>query len=211
MSISTPSQHNIKQDRADWEQQYTTGAWAHLNNRCELARYRVVSGFIHAEARPVSLLDLGCGEGVMLRHLDLDRIEHYTGLDVAQAALDKIKPRRSQDDYVCATLENFLPRRQWDVILFNEVLYYTFDPVASLRRFESVLKPGGWFIISMHRKIKPWAANNRCLRKVRRYLRDEDYEMLDAVELRKLESSAAWEIFYVRPSAVKQGRRDCEL
>lgn len=199
MSNENSTAQNVKQDRADWEQQYSSGAWAHLNDRHELARYRVVAGYIHAEPRAVSLLDVGCGEGVMLRHLDLDRIECYSGMDVAQAALDRITPRRGQDEYLCSTLENFKPHRQWDVILFNEVLYYTFDPVASLPRFESMLKPGGWFVISMHRKAKPWAANNRCIRQVRRHFHAAQYEIMDAVELRKLESGAVWELFQVRP------------
>jgi len=98
-----------------------------------------------------------------------------------------------------STLEKFKPHRQWDVILFNEVLYYTINPVASLPRFESMLKPAGWFVISMHRKAKPWAANNRCIRQVRRHLHAAQYEIMDAVELRKLESGAVSELFQVRP------------
>ena len=203
MSDNRASGVRIRENREIWEKEYASGQWALLRDQYELARYRVVAGFIQAGGQPVSLLDIGCGEGVILHHLELQRITRYTGLDVAQAALDRISLRRPEDEYVCSTLEEFGPKQCWDVILFNEVLYYTFDPVAQLRRLESALNPGGWFVISMHRKSNPLATNNRCIRRVRNHLRDANYDVMDAVELRKLEKGTAWQVFMVRPPGAR--------
>lgn len=199
MSDERTSGVRVRENRETWEKEYASGQWSMLHDQYELARYRIVAGFIQAGGQPVSLLDIGCGEGVILRHLELQGITRYTGLDVAQAALDRITPRRPEDEHVCSTLEEFEPKQRWDVILFNEVLYYTFDPVAQLKRLESALNPGGWFVISMHRKSNPLATNNRCIRQVRSHLREASYEVMDAVELRKLERGTAWQVFMVRP------------
>jgi SAM-dependent methyltransferase len=194
-----PQPIKVKQERSVWENNYTNGQWECLRGKQEFAHYTVVAGYIQREKRPVSLLDIGCGEGVILHYLNLDLIKQYTGLDVAQAALDKISPRRKQDDYICSSLENYRPDRGWDVILFNEVLYYTFDPVKHLKQFETALNAGGFYVISMFRKNNPFATNNRCIRRVRRHLREASYQIEDAVQVSKLYGSASWQMWLVRP------------
>src|ERR1700728_4128306 len=126
----------IKQDKASWEAAYRQGVWDSLCSDSEYAHNLMVGGFIRRRTTPYSLLDVGCGSGVILRYLDLTLVTQYTGVDLAQAALDRIEPKRMQDCYVCSSLEQFKPVEKWDVILFNEVLYYTHDPVAQLARFE---------------------------------------------------------------------------
>ena len=191
----------VKQDRAAWEQEYQEGKWENLANSPDFARYKVIAGWIHSFGPSMSLLDVGCGHGVMLQHLDLERIGQFTGLDIAQSALDAIQPKRPQDRYVCGPIEEFKPSQTWDVILFNEVLYYLHDPVAPLRQFEKCLSPKGFFVISMHKKSNPLAFNNKCLRKVRRFVHSSGYEMLDGVEICRLASKTAWELLKVRPLA----------
>jgi 2-polyprenyl-3-methyl-5-hydroxy-6-metoxy-1,4-benzoquinol methylase len=188
-----------KQEKGHWEDEYENGLWKRLHGSQEFARYTLVSGYIQKSGRQVSLLDIGCGEGVILKHLDLGMIGNYTGVDIARTALDKITPRRGQDRYICSSLENYSPDAQWDVILFNEVLYYTSDPVAQLKKFEHSLKKDGCYVISMYRKKNPLAYNNRCIRNVWRYIKFARYTVDDSVELAKIDGSAAWQVFIVRP------------
>jgi 2-polyprenyl-3-methyl-5-hydroxy-6-metoxy-1,4-benzoquinol methylase len=191
----------IKQDKASWEQAYQQGQWDRLASDGEYAHNLVVGGFIRRRPKPYSLLDVGCGSGVILRYLDLAMVTRYTGVDLAQAALDRIEIKRPQDRYVCSSLEEFHPEEKWDVILFNEVLYYTHDPVAHLRKFEPCLHPGGSFVVSMHKQSSPWAYNNRCIRQVLHYLRQARYSMIEAVEVRKILPGTRWQVFLVQPPA----------
>jgi 2-polyprenyl-3-methyl-5-hydroxy-6-metoxy-1,4-benzoquinol methylase len=190
---------NVKQDKSSWEQAYQSGVWTSLLSDGERAHYSVVADFIQRRAKPGSLLDVGSGEGVILKYLNLDLIAQYTAVDLTQTALDRISPRRPQDKYICSSLEEFAPQDKWDVILFNEVLYYTHDPVAEMRRFENCLRPDGYFVISMHKKSSPLAYNNRCIRRVRAYFARAAYEIIDAVEISKLQVTARWQVFLVRP------------
>src|SRR6266567_1482537 len=184
----------IKQDKGDWEVQYQTGEWNRLCSDQEFTRYKVLAGYIEKCGRNVSLFDVGCGEGVILKHLNLDLVDKYTGLDLAQAALERISPKREQDNYVCSSLEEYRPSETWDVILFNEILYYTDDPVAQLRRFEKSLKQGGFFLVSMHRKRNPLAYNNRCIRRLRNYFKEALYLVEDAVEISKIYQPVSWQV-----------------
>jgi trans-aconitate methyltransferase len=190
---------DAKQERVEWEAEYQRGLWSRLQGSQEYARYRLVSGFIQPDAKPIKLLDVGCGEGVILKHLDLGRIEQYTGVDLAQAALDQITPKRPQDRHVRSSVEDYMPADKWDVILFNEVLYYTSDPVSQLKRFEGSLTAGGCFVISMYRKRNPLSWNNRCIRRIQQYLGSAGYSVDHAVELVKLPQRISWVVLVARP------------
>ena len=84
---------------------------------------------------PISLLDVGCGEGLILRFCDREWLVNYTGLDISQTALDRIKTLLPTDRLICSPLEEFSTDQRFDVILFNEVLYYMSDPKSHLKKF----------------------------------------------------------------------------
>jgi SAM-dependent methyltransferase len=190
---------DIKQSKSDWEQEYKNGCWQYLYDRGESPRYAVVADLIRRHPGPISLLDVGGGEGVILKYLQLENVRRYVGLDLAQTALDRIVPRRSQDRYICSSLEAYAPDETWDVVLFGEVLYYMNDPVEELRKFESSLKDDGFFVVSMHQKRKWYAYGNRCTRQLKRYFAAH-YTVLEQVDIiRHDNGSVAWKMFAVSP------------
>jgi predicted TPR repeat methyltransferase len=189
----------VVQSRDRWENEYESGAWSRLHSSHEFAHYTLVASYLQRHGRPFRLLDVGCGEGVILKFLNRSLVESYTGVDIAQAALDKIPLKRSQDRMICSQLETYSPEGRWDVILFNEVLYYTADPVAQFRKFSGSLNANGFYVISMFKKRNPFAWNNRCIRRIQRHLHEEKYRIDDAVRLAKSDNSATWEIMVVRP------------
>jgi len=188
------------QDKEKWERDYKSGVWDRLTDNKDSIHCKIVASYVQKKGTKQSVLDAGCGAGGILKHLDLNLIDKYTGVDIAQTALDKIAPKRSQDEYICSSLEDYIPNGQWDVILFNEVLYYMSDPVAQIRRFENSLKPEGFFVIAMYKKKRYFSWNDRCVRRLRRYMQQASYAFDDAIELSNIDGSAAWEIFRVRPS-----------
>jgi len=99
-------------------------------------------------------------------------------------------------------VEDYVPDEKWDVILFNEVLYYTFDPVLVLSKFEKALTPGGTFVISMYKRRNLFAYNNRCIRRLQGYFHRAGYAILEAAEVKRLRELTAWQIFVVRPAKI---------
>lgn len=189
----------IRQDRGAWEKEYQDGSWEFLSDENESIRYTVLARYIAKQQRPIRLCDVGCGPGIILRHLDMNLIAKYTGLDFVQESLDRIDPKRSQDRYICSSLEEYVPDDKWDVILFNEVLYYMDDPVKEMRKFEAALSKGGIFIVSMHKKDRWLAYGDRCIRRVRSYFKEAHYDIQDAVELKRIYDHVSWTIYVVRP------------
>lgn len=191
-------------DKQLWERQYESGRWDYLAGDQEYFRYALIGSFLRRQQRPLRILDIGCGEGVLLRHLNSALVAGYTGLDLAQAALDQFHPKRDGHQYLCGSLEDFAPSEKWDAIVFNEVLYYTRDPVAQLRKFETSLNPGGIMIVSIYRKPNLWASNNRCARRVKKYFMEANYGIVEALEISKVRQKMTWEIYVVKPPAVRQ-------
>lgn len=195
----TTSVIEIKQSQSAWEQEYQNGQWQFLYGRSESSRYAVVADLIRRHPGPISLLDIGGGEGVILRYLELENVRRYVALDIAQTALDRIVPKRPQDRCICSSLEAYVPDEKFDVVLFGEVLYYLHDPVQQLRKFESSLNDDGFFVVSMHQKRQWYAYGNRCTRQLQRCF-DTHYTVLDQVELiRHEQGSLSWKMFAVAP------------
>ena len=147
---ATGKWHVFEYEKPRWDTEYLSDKWTYLRGIQELSRYSVVVGyarFLHPEG---SVLDLGCGEGILQERLGSTNYRRYLGVDVSQAAIELARSRQNENTgFVCADVATFVPDAPFDVIVFNEVLYYLDDPVGVMRHYERHLKPGGIFILSM--------------------------------------------------------------
>jgi 2-polyprenyl-3-methyl-5-hydroxy-6-metoxy-1,4-benzoquinol methylase len=69
------------------------------------------------------VLDAGCGEGLLLDCLALDRFT-YTGCDLSPTAIERARKRHNTANLVACSSDAFEPARgeQYDAIVLNEVL-----------------------------------------------------------------------------------------
>ena len=144
------------------------------------------------------MLDLGCGEGTLLEQLPLAGGVTYVGVDLAQVAIDvavtKIRDE-SRERFVCADLCTFeTPAGSaFDVIVFNEVLYYFADPVSLVQRYRASLATGGLVIVSVfHENERCWKAINQSLAS----------ECLQTTVVHELSSGKSWYlgVYQARPT-----------
>jgi trans-aconitate methyltransferase len=142
---------------AVWDDQYQSGQWDFLHSAEELGHYMVIAGYTFLtgplDRRP-SILDAGCGSGRLLAVFKGLGFASYTGLDCSaealrQAAVIPVDNTR----FVVADLEAWEPdqEQRYDVIIFNESLYYLRRPTKVLQRFGGWVVPGGMLIVSMYR------------------------------------------------------------
>ncbi len=130
-----------------WEHQYQTGHWDFLHTLGELGRFSVLVGYLH-ELKPIgAVLDIGCGEGLLFKRLQTTSCPQYLGLDISAAAIEKARAMGT-GPFICTDAEHFVPTDTYDVIIFNESLYYFLDPVATVVRYTSALRPDGIMIVS---------------------------------------------------------------
>lgn len=109
-----------------------------------------------------SVLDVGCGGGSLALEMAKNGMTRYLGLDISnvtiERARDTLRARLPSGDisfsFEVADLTCFAPAaelRSFDLIVFNEVLYYlrVEVAVAQVIRYAQWLKPGGLICISM--------------------------------------------------------------
>ena len=148
---------------ADSEQRYATGRWNYLGDVSEMHRYSVIAGCA-SYFRPgaIDVLDVGCGAGVLQLRLACAR---YVGVDLNASAIAQAKGREGPTvQFLCAPVEAYAVPGRFDVIVFNESLYYMPDPLAILQRHLQHLKPGGIVVICMFQTYlarKIWQAIDR--------------------------------------------------
>jgi 2-polyprenyl-3-methyl-5-hydroxy-6-metoxy-1,4-benzoquinol methylase len=132
------------------DSEYARGSWDYLRGSSELPRFSVVAGYCHHFKPGGSILEIGCGEGILQERLDPAKYSRYLGVDLSSEAIQRAS--RNQDSktrFASADARSFRPEERYDAIVFNEVLEYFEDPLRILERYEPFLQPGGVFIVSM--------------------------------------------------------------
>lgn len=132
--------------RSLWEQQYGSGHWDFLHALAELGRFSVAIGYIRELKPEGAVLDVGCGEGLLYKRLQ-PRSSPYLGIDISESAIDKARASGG-GTFVSADAEQFVGNDTYDVIVFNESLYYFTDPVRTVARYARSLRPDGIIIVS---------------------------------------------------------------
>lgn len=142
----------VVQDTAAWDAQFKAGTWDYMTDpdkRETLIRIAEKCRELAAR-RPVTLLDVGCGNGGLARLLkDTPAITYY-GSDISEEAIAAARSLHPAGKFSVASAETppaFAMR--FDCILFNEILYYT-DFRRVLDRHRALLAPHGSLVITMY-------------------------------------------------------------
>ena len=181
-SIGNWSFHDYRPPK--WEAEYGSGRWAYMHELAELSRYSVIVGYARFLRPGGSILDLGCGEGILQQRLGVESYSAYLGVDISQTAIERARARSdASTSFACADVATFTPGCRFDVIVFNEVLYYLRDPVPVMQHYQRFLEPNGIFIVSMfadeHTRAN-WATLERA------------YDFIDETSAGNARSGFAW-------------------
>lgn len=149
--------------RQTWDAQYARGAWDCLGELTEQAHTAVLAGYITSLKPSGAILDVGCGEGHLLRLLRRPPEARYVGLDISDVAITRASAAHGNPctTFVTADASTWHPDDRFDVIVWNESLYYFAEQTRLLRRFATCLAPNGLFITSLFRGTKADAVLRR--------------------------------------------------
>ncbi|ANZ34763.1 hypothetical protein BBK82_00380 [Lentzea guizhouensis] len=178
-------------EQAAWDAQYAQGEWDHLTGLKELAHYAVIVGYGTFLRPGGSVLDVGCGEGVLQARWAPHGYERYLGLDISEVAVRKLAGRVDErTEFRAADADEHVPDGKFDVVVFNESLYYLNDPLAALGRYTEVLNPDGVVIVSMFQGSR---RSRAILGAVRR-----EHRVVDST--RTTQGATSWDCLVIRPS-----------
>src|SRR5262245_48449255 len=86
---------------------------------------------IQPKGRRGSILDIGCGDGLLF-----DRLSAFGEVEGVEMDSSLVNPKSRWKDriYVCSFDSSFRPRKQYSLILMLDVLEHFADPLDPLRR-----------------------------------------------------------------------------
>lgn len=134
-----------------WNAQFNSGFWDYLFSSEEAAHYEQIALFKNQYQPDGKMLDVGCGSGVLYHYLTKE-VEQicYFGIDIADNAIRKAKETFGVEKFLQLDFEKQKLEGKFDVIVFNETLYYFNNPLKKLvSTIKDNLVSGGIVIISM--------------------------------------------------------------
>jgi 2-polyprenyl-6-hydroxyphenyl methylase/3-demethylubiquinone-9 3-methyltransferase len=137
--------------RARLNYQYSQGRWEWLGRLDEQGHQSVMAGYFTFLKRGGSILDLGCGEGVLNDSIGKHNYSYYVGVDLADQAAKLGQEKRGDEKtfFYQGNMDEYVPERKFDVIAINEALYFSKNQLVLLKRLEGYLEKDGFFIVSM--------------------------------------------------------------
>jgi SAM-dependent methyltransferase len=141
--------------REAWECEYENGSWGRLNDLSEQAHNAVVLSYITYLRPESSVLEIGCGEGILLRRLKQVGYRNYTGIDISEFVIRRCQQFRDHKTaFVACDAEHYVPTDVYDIIVLNECIYYFVEPVNTLERYARHLTVDGIFVLSLFDSIR---------------------------------------------------------
>lgn len=89
------------------------------------------------------ILDVGCGNGAMLKALKVRGCLNLSGVEIDPAAADRAR-QRGFEVVTGELVDANWPAASFDLIRLGHVIEHVCDPVAVLRRAFDLLRPGGF-------------------------------------------------------------------
>jgi trans-aconitate methyltransferase len=163
-----------------------------IGKGADFTRFIVLAGIIRSIKPGGTLLDIGCGVGDLRPLVPTHR---YTGIDPHSQALRTAMNRHPSDRFVCENSETWKPDQQFDVVVFNESLYYLSNPLAALMKYTEALNRGGIMALSIFRKGGWVNPATLALHDTKNHIREN---MTLLRELAIKEGKLTWDIFIAR-------------
>lgn len=175
--------HSLEYPQEIWDEQYALKQWDYLENISELARYSIITGYIFYLNQKGSILEIGCGTGLLYKQLKNLKIKKYKGIDLSGTAIEIARKNNDAAPvFAVADGKDFRDSGKYDVIVFNESLYYFDDCIKVLAHYKQLLIKNGVFIVSM---VVDWKSDI--------YWKqiEKAYNILDSVQF-KNKSGVTW-------------------
>lgn len=140
----------LKRPQSHWDRQFSQGKWQESEEMGQNVGVVVRMVLEEALERPIRVLDVGCGSGVLGQYIANTPNVTYVGTDLSESALTLARQRVPQGTFHQADMETG-PKFEgtFDVIVFAEVLLYG-NYVEVLKLHEKYLNENGWYIISLY-------------------------------------------------------------
>jgi SAM-dependent methyltransferase len=142
-----------------WDREYRDGSWKYLETIGSLAGTVSVLGYVQFLS-PDSVLDVGCGAGVLAHKLKILPFKSYLGVDISQEAIAQAAAAfaDARTAFAVNDADRFESDRLFDAIIFNQCMNYLPDPHGTIAHYKRFLSERGRIIVSMCENARALAA-----------------------------------------------------
>lgn len=188
------------QDRAYWNESLKGWASSYLGGTLAIDLRNSMTVLLAKQVAPAakSVLDLGCAGGTLALCLGPE-YDTYCGVDISDVAIANAAElfdgpggnTAITHQLEVSTVQDFQPSRQFDVIIFNEVMYYLPLPqiAEAVRRYSRHLSTDGVILVSL--KDHPQC---RCVLTVLQ----RELEFLHGIVYQQVTARPDWKIVFNR-------------
>ncbi len=139
-----------------WTTAYAGGQLDYYGSLPELGRYSALVGYASwyaaATGRRPSVLDVGCGSGLLRERLEGSPLSSYVGVDLSEASIAMARAAgHARSEFLVGDISAMALGRRFDLVVLNEVLYYAEDAEGFLVGLRARLESGGLVLVSMWR------------------------------------------------------------
>lgn len=184
-----------------WDEEYRGGRWDFLRDLPESGRYGIIGMWLSLNDALGSVLDIGCGEGLLYERLKPMGIRRYVGVDLAPAALEFADIDPAVASLRAGDMHTFTPEEgeTFSAVVFNEVLHFARDPAAVVSRFVPFLDENGVMAISMYSPKRLESGANRLIARTWEATNGPEWEVLDDYRLTSDRKNVTWRLRLVKP------------
>jgi len=161
-----------------------------------------------------NVLDVGCGQALLRSWLpDAAR---YLGIEPSALAVRDAYDRDPSVKIMLSCAEDYIaPGERFDSVVFNEMLYYSRDPIRLLQQYSTLLSPHGVVLCSIYQSPRRrslrsafWhmvdrrrpMSNVHCERMVRSFMKRRHWTILDDRTVSADGIRDGWHIWTARPN-----------
>jgi ubiquinone/menaquinone biosynthesis C-methylase UbiE len=112
--------------------------------------HKGVLGLVNVESAPVSILDVGCGTGRLLRKArERWPNARLIGVDPAEGMVNKARQLMRDSTFMVSPAESIpLPDTSVDLVFSTASFHHWSDQLRGIREIRRVLRPGGQFLLA---------------------------------------------------------------
>ena len=131
-----------------------------------------------------SLIDAGCGNGWVVRHISKDaKCNNAFGVDGSSNMINKAKRLDDKNKYFCEDLLKWIPQSKVDIVLSMEVFYYFENPGLLIEHINNNwIKSGGRLIMG----VDYYQEN----------ISSHSWQKDCGISIMKLHSEKEWKVFF---------------
>jgi len=161
------------------------------------SRYRILIRLMKKHNLSGSLLDCGCGAGVLLTHIHkMNRFKELSGSDFSEEAVLLAKMKGHDVFQADLTKIETFSGKKFDVIICSEVIEHIMDDNLALNNLYKLLLPQGRLLVTVPYSNEYWSQHDDFSGHVRRYSAGELKEKISSANFQIVEYFIWGRVFY---------------